>query len=209
MRAIIVGGGIPPSRNLIEKYMINNSYIIAADSGADILSEYGITPNFLLGDFDSISKDVYERFLSNTSIVRFPKEKDYTDAQAAFNKAVDLGAEEIIFLGCTGKRIDHFMANICILNEALEMGIKAYIVDEENEIFLIDESIVLEGNPGQIFSIFSYAEDTENLTLSGVKYELNNYYLTKTDNLTVSNEFLQKEANIQFSKGKLMIIKNK
>lgn len=209
MRAIIIGGGVPPKKELLEEYMDKNYIIIAADGGADVLSQYKILPDYLLGDFDSISKNVYEHFSKDINIMRFPREKDYTDAQAAFNKAVELGAEEIIMLGCTGKRIDHFMANLCILYEGLQKKIKTYIVDDYNEIFMINKSTVLKGKKDMVFSLFSYSEDTKDLTIRGAKYPLINYYLSQTDNLTVSNEFLKEAVEIEFSKGCLLIMKNK
>ncbi|MEG0133292.1 MAG: thiamine diphosphokinase [Clostridium sp.] len=207
MRAIIVGGGEAPSKPLIEKYMDQTSIIIAADGGANILYSYDITPTYLIGDFDSIEDVVYKKLSYTTNTTRFPREKDYTDSHIAFNRAVELGADEIVFLGCTGKRIDHFMANISILYEGLKKSISCYIVDEINEIFLIDKSTVIEGILGQVFSLFSYGEDTLNLKIEGAKYPLEGYNLSTVDNLTVSNEFIGKKVKLEFTKGCLLVIK--
>lgn len=207
MRAIIVGGGEAPSKILLERYIDEDSIIIAADGGANALSMYNITPNYLLGDFDSIEGEVYEKLCSNSETTRFPREKDDTDSKIAFEKAIKLGAKEIIFLGCTGKRIDHFMANLCVLHEGLKRSINCYIVDEYNEIFLIDKSSTIYGKSGEVFSLFSYGEDTKGLTLIGAKYPLNNFNLSQVNNLTVSNEFLSEEVSIIFSNGCLLVIK--
>lgn len=207
MRAIIVGGGDCPKKSLIEKYMINDYIILAADSGADILCKYDITPDYLLGDFDSINQINLKKLVDNTNTTRLPVEKDYTDTHVAVLKAMELGANEIILLGCTGKRIDHFIANLCLLKLGIDKEISIYMVDDYNEIFLINKSTCINGRKGQTFSLFSYCEDTVDLTIRGAKYRLENFYLKQGNNLTVSNEFVNETVDISFSKGLLLVFK--
>lgn len=208
MRAIIVGGGIPPEKKLIKKYMADEYIILAADSGADILYGYGIEPNYLLGDFDSIDCEVLEKLTQGVNTTRLPREKDYTDTHIAVLKAIDMGVDEIVLLGCTGKRIDHFMANLCLLKVILEHELKGYIVDGMNEINLIDTPTIINGKKGEVFSLFSYCEDTIGLTIKGAKYPLDNFLLKQGDNLTVSNEFSAEQVEIDFEKGCLLLFKN-
>lgn len=207
MRVVIVGGGDSPSKKLLDKYINGKSIIIAADSGANVLLNHEIYPNYLLGDFDSIDEKIYGKISNSSKTIRFPKEKDYTDTHIAFDKAVELGAEEIIFLGCTGKRIDHFFANLCILYKGLKKSIDCRIVDEYNEIYIIDKPTNIFGRKGEVFSLFSYIEDTYNLTMEGVKYRLENFNLLQGNNLTVSNEFMEEKVSIKFSKGCLIVIR--
>lgn len=208
MKVVIVGGGDPPSSELIRRYYGPLDVLIAADSGADVLYKYEIKPDYLLGDFDSIDVSVYESIRNNMDVTTLPREKDFTDTHVAFLKAVAMGAEEIVLLGCTGKRIDHFMANLSILYKGLEKNIRVYMVDEYNEMFMTDSSIRLKGKAGDVFSVFAYGEDVEGLSFIGAKYPLTDYYLATTDNLTVSNEFLDDEVEVNFRKGCLLIILN-
>ena len=207
MRVVIVGGGDPPSKELLNQYINEGSIIIAADGGANILLKHEINPDYLLGDFDSIDEKAYAETSNRSKTIRFPKEKDYTDSQIAFNKAIELGATEIIFLGCTGKRIDHFFANLCILYEGLKKSVDCRIVDEYNEIYIIDKPTDIFGKKGDVFSLFSYIEDTYDLTIEGVKYKLKNFNLSQGDNLTVSNEFMEDKVSIIFSKGCLIVVR--
>lgn len=207
MRVIIVGGGDPSSKELLNQYINEESIIIAADGGANVLLKHEIHPDYLLGDFDSIDEKAYAETSNRSKTIRFPKEKDYTDSQIAFNKAIELGATEIIFLGCTGKRIDHFFANLCILYEGLKKSVDCRIVDEYNEIYIIDKPTDIFGKKGDVFSLFSYIEDTYDLTIEGVKYRLKNFNLSQGDNLTVSNEFIEDKVSIIFSKGCLIVVR--
>ena len=54
MRAVIVGGGTPPDRKLLECYIDKETIIVAADGGADILNTYGIVPEMCIRDRNSI-----------------------------------------------------------------------------------------------------------------------------------------------------------
>lgn len=207
MRVVIVGGGDPPSKELLNQYINEESIIIAADGGANVLLKHKIHLDYLLGDFDSIDEKAYAETSNSSKTIRFPKEKDYTDSHIAFNKAIELGATEIIFLGCTGKRIDHFFANLCILYEGLKKSVDCRIVDEYNEIYIIDKPTDIFGKKGDVFSLFSYIEDTYDLTIEGVKYKLKNFNLSQGDNLTVSNEFMEDKVSIIFSKGCLIVVR--
>ena len=59
------------------------------------------------------------------------------------------------------------------------------------------------------FYSFFALEDVEDLSLKGFKYELDNYFLSHTSPLGVSNEIVKEEATLSYSKGKLLLIKTK
>lgn len=58
MKVVIVAGGKPPSFNLLNDEVRDCDVLIAADKGGEVLYNAGISPNFLLGDFDSIDEKV-------------------------------------------------------------------------------------------------------------------------------------------------------
>jgi thiamine pyrophosphokinase len=210
MKVVIISGGKPPSQKLLNEELKASDMVIAADSGADCLYDYKINPDILVGDFDSINKRVFTNYVdSKNKIEKYPVEKDSTDTQLAINKAIDSGASEIILLGCTGNRIDHLLGNIGMLQHCLDKGVKAQIIDENNIIFLIDHTIKLKGNQGDIFSIQSYGRSVENVSITGSKYKLKNYTLNVGDPLTISNEFKEEEVTISFDKGLILVLLSK
>lgn len=210
MKAIITAGGKAPSRELLMNELEPECIIICADSGADYLYSYGIVPNYLIGDFDSITEEILAYYKNTDCVIqRFPKEKDFTDTQLALYKAIELGASTIVFLGCTGSRLDHTLGNITLLLQCLEKNIDGYIVDDNNIISLTDQSVDLVGRSGENFSLLAYNCTAHNLNITGAKYELNNYDLQIGDPLTLSNEFLKEKVNISFKAGKLLIMRSK
>lgn len=207
MKIVILSGGTPPSCELIKKELNDSSFLICADSGANCLFEYSIFPDYLIGDFDSISKEAMEFFKqNNTTIERYPREKDSTDTQIALEKAISLGADEIVFLGCTGGRIDHTFGNLGLLKKCLDLKVNAYLTDDKNIIFITGKPIEISGFAGECFSIQAFGSKVRNLTIRNAKYELFNYELCFGDPLTISNEFIGKGVNIEFDEGILLIM---
>lgn len=210
MKAVILSGGTPPPIDVLLNELSDCEYFICADSGANFLYKENIVPNFLMGDFDSISKDALDFFKNSSTIIEsFPKDKDFTDTKLAFMKAVELGVSKITFLGCTGTRLDHSIGNIGVLLNCIEKGITAYIVDSNNKIFLSKSTVRILGTKGDTFSLFAYNETVENLCIYGSKFNLNNYQLSIGDGLTISNEFSNREVIITFTSGTLMVIQGR
>lgn len=207
MKIIILSGGVKPSYKLLIKEINNCDLIICADSGANCLYRYNIIPDYLIGDFDSIDEQILKFFVEKQVIIeRYPKEKDSTDTEIAFKKAVSLGASEIIFLGCTGGRIDHTLGNLGLLKKCLDLKIDAYLVDDQNIIFINDKPLVISGTAGESFSIQAFGGAVKNLNIKNAKYELSNYDLYFGDPLTVSNEFIGKNVSIEFDNGIILIL---
>lgn len=216
MKTIIIANGTPPSLELFKDELINSSTIICADGGANCLFEFctqnnlQILPNYLIGDFDSISDDAFAYFKNQKiPFENHPKEKDATDTQLALKKAIDLGATEIVFLGCLGDRIDHAIGNFGILSNCINANIAACMKDDSCTVSLINKSTTIYGNKNAIFSLQAYSENVTNLSISGSKYELKNYNLQLGDGLTLSNEFHENEVKINFKQGKLLVIQIK
>ncbi len=90
-------------------------YIIGVDSGADLALEYGITPDLIIGDLDSVNKENHPE--KNLIFVEGQENND-------LSKALQLCAEKdlttICILGFTGKRNDHELANYAALHNANE-----------------------------------------------------------------------------------------
>lgn len=210
MKVLIIGSGVAPSLGLIKKELAGSNFIIAADGGGNCLFRYNIVPNFLIGDFDSIKEEALKFFSSkNVSIERHPRNKEATDAKLALNKARYLGAKEIVFLGCTGNRLDHFLGALGLLLDAAQTNLSATIKDDDHTIELLAEATEISGTAGQLFSLQAYGAPVTELHIRNAKFELQNYHLAPGDSLTLSNEFLaDKPVHISFTDGKLLLIRN-
>ena len=70
---------------------------IAADSGMNFFYRNKLTPDWIIGDFDSASSEALDYFGGQPDIswIRLNPVKDDTDTESAIRKAIVLGAEKI------------------------------------------------------------------------------------------------------------------
>ena len=187
--------------------------IIVCDRGLEALYQLKIIPNHVVGDFDSVSSEVLEFYKKQTQIIfhTYNAEKDNTDTDIALKLATRLKSSKITILGALGKRMDHAIANIHILKDALEAKIPCQILDEHNRIYLINKETTLEKEKvyGKYVSLIPLTSTVEGLTLTGFKYPLNHYTLPIGTSLGISNEMIEDIAHIKMDKGILIVIESR
>jgi len=178
--------------------------IICADGGLLIAREIEVTPDFLIGDYDSMEMPDAE------GIIKLPMEKDMTDTEAAIVLAIEHGASHITILGGLGGRFDHTMGNIGMLAKYGDILEHIALIDGQNYIFMKSPgTTIIPQNEYTYLGIISYGSTAENVTLRGVKYPLTDFCLSNRTSLGVSNEIIEDTARISFTKGKLLFILSK
>lgn len=208
MRAIIVSGGNPPSKELLLSHIKEDDFIIGVDKGCNCLAEYNIMPNLILGDFDSAKKEIIDSFINKgVKSERFRPDKDYTDTDLGYEKAKENGATDILLFGATGTRLDHMLGNIGIMLKSLKENIKLNIIDDNNEITLIDKPTTFQGTYGDLLSFHAISDVVKNVNITGAKYTLENYDMTLFEPRAICNEFIDKDITISFTEGKVLVIR--
>ena len=187
--------------------------IIVCDRGLEALYKLKIIPNHVVGDFDSVSPEILEFYKKQSQIIfhTYHAEKDNTDTDIALKLAIRLKSSKITIMGALGKRMDHAIANIHILKDALEANIPCQIIDEHNRIYLINKEMTLEKDKiyGKYVSLIPLTSEVEGITLTGFKYPLENYTLPIGTSLGISNEIIEDRAHIEMKKGILIVIESK
>lgn len=195
-----------------ELYIPAADYYIGVDRGAWTLLSRGIVANEMVGDFDSVSEEQFERLSAQIEKVeRVSSIKDETDTDLALLKAVAL-KPEVIYVTCvTGGRLDHQEAAIRSVRrfQVLHPEIAIYIVNQQNTIrFLTAGTHMLKKDHYQYVSFFATDEPIEAVTLKGVKYETNAIPLPYDCTLFTSNEIIAEDASITLSNGICLMIKS-
>lgn len=176
--------------------------VIAADAGLDFLKKSGISPDFILGDFDSLGHAV-----QGENVFTFPSEKDDTDTGLSVDLGVSKGADIfVIYGGLGGKRQDHTIANFQLLAHISGLGKRGFLVDKDTVFTVIENSQICFGKElSGYISVFCMGDSADGVNIKGLKYTVTDAHLDFRTALGVSNEFLSREAMISVEKGVLLI----
>ena len=187
--------------------------IICADGGLSVCHKLNLSPDYFIGDWDSVGKNEkpeVNRISGMENVITLPAEKDMTDSEAAVDFAVRNGFDRITLLGGLGGRFDHTMGNIGILAKYCVKGVHIALLDGCNYVFMVSPGCIrVPASEYKYLGVISHSEKTSGLTLRGVKYPLSDYILTNRTTLGVSNEITEKYADISFTSGMLLIVLSK
>ena len=204
MTAHIFAGGEIKDLSFIS--ISSGDMVICADSGLKYAEKLGIMPDIVVGDFDS-----YDGILpENAEIIRSVPEKDDTDTLLALRIAIERGADNVRIYGAFGGRLDHTAANIQTLRFACEHGCTAVLEDADN-IAVCQQSGEKEypKRDGWYFSVFALDSRITVKSMTGVKYPLENYTMTNSFPIGVSNEITADKAVLSIDGSALVIMSRK
>lgn len=176
-------------------------FVIAADGGLLHMQERGMTPDLIVGDFDSLAAPP-----TAGEVVTFPVEKDDTDTMLAIKLAWERGYREFRLMAGTGGRSDHTLANLQALLWVARRGGRAVLCGE-GECFtaLCGGALRFAATAAGTLSVFAQGGDACEVTLKGVYYPLQNGTLTADFPLGVSNRFIGAEATLQVGDGAVLV----
>ncbi len=215
MNICIMAGGPTEFLPDLHLYKEQTDIWVGVDRGALVLLQQDIVPNLALGDFDSVTSDELKMIHEQLpEVTLFPSEKDETDLELAIDWAIDQKPRNIYILGATGGRVDHFLANIQLLQKERilkEIGdINLYIVDQKNSLTVKIPGVytIEEDSMKKYFSLLSVTEEVSGITLSGFKYPLHRAKLTRGSTLCISNELISECGNVSFEEGIIMMVRS-
>ena len=171
---------------------VPGDFLIAADAGYRICLQEGISPDLILGDFDSMPPPEGVGCLR-----RLPVEKDDTDTLAALKAGLEQGCDTFYIYGGTGgNRLDHTLANLQSLLFLRRRGARGLLYGDglvwtvlENESLTIKKTV-----EWGLLSVFCLGDRAEGVDEEGVQYPLKDAVLTPDFPLGVSNHILAPPA---------------
>lgn len=197
-RCFIVGGG-----NFCAELFNpqKDDMIIAADAGFEALKKIGITPDTVVGDFDSLGYTP-----GHSDVIKHSPIKDDTDTMLAVEIGTEKGCEEFHIFGATGGRIAHTLGNIQILKHLADRNMFGYIFDRDTVITAISNRTLTFRNASGYISIVPFGCNKATVTLSGFKYELEHGIIPCNRPLGISNEFCGETSNITVHDGTIIAV---
>jgi len=198
MNILIFANGENTKITDMPSFVFNADYIIAADGGIFNCFKHNIQPHCIIGDLDSYKdKELHPK----TKIIHLT-EQNSTDMEKAIEHAKTLNPDIIDVFCSFGKRMDHTLGNIFILNNYTDMQI--YMHDAYGTMYGLNPGEkLLTGLAGTTVSLFALSK-VENISLSGFEYPLLEESIGPAF-IGVSNKIVSDKATIKFKKGRLIV----
>ncbi len=202
-RFVIIGGAPIEDYESIKKHLRSDDYFAVCDCGLRHCDTLNITPDLIIGDFDSYA-------LPNTEkeLIVLPREKDDTDTFFAAKEGVKRGFTEFLLVGVIGGRIDHSIGNISILLYLESLDLTAKAVDDYSEIEIISDKTAYIESKFRYFSLLNITGVAKGITIKNAKFPLDNGEITCEYQYGISNETVNNSpAEVSVKEGKLLLLK--
>lgn len=196
MNILIFTGGKPSDKKNWEHYLLDSCFIIAADSGLDIIEKYNIRPDLIVGDMDSLTNsDLLDQY--KEIVEHYPEEKDYSDTELALQKAKLMDHKKIILIGGGEGRLDHTLSIITTFESHHAPDIW---MTECEIIYNVWGSFKFHTDSGSTISVYGLGVDGAFIDNShGLKWSLKDMRLNR-EIMSLSNLSIKKEVEIIASK---------
>ena len=198
---VIVANGAFPQHPVPLSFLREASRIICCDGATEALLEYGIEPDFIVGDLDSLSQTLKQRY---SHCLYHDSDQDTNDLTKAVKFCIERQWNEITILGATGKREDHSIGNISLLAD-YAANAKVQMITDYGVFVPLLKSGLFKSFANQQVSIFSLTPDTV-FTFQGLKYPLTGQNISSWWQGTL-NEAIGDEFYIGMNCGKALVFR--
>ena len=164
---VIVANGAFPQHPVPLSFLREGSRIICCDGATEALLEYGLEPDCIVGDLDSLPHELQQRF---RHCLHHDSDQYTNDLTKAVNFCAEKQWNQITIVGATGKREDHSIGNVSLLADYAGY-VDVQLVTDYGVFMPLLKSARFESFAGQQISIFSLTPDTV-FTFQGLKYPL-------------------------------------
>ncbi len=199
-RCVVVLGGEISDYSAIRSELREDDYFIFCDSGLSHEASLGVKADLALGDFDS------HPVPEGTETLVFPPKKDDTDAYLGVKEGIRRGFTDFLILGALGRRIDHELANIYLLDWLDSHSVSAKIIDGTTRLSMVSKSEVVIPSSVKYFSLLALCGTARGVTIKGAAYNLEDGTIEPSFQYGISNEVKGDEARVSVGEGKLLLV---
>lgn len=201
MRALIIANGTVPSLKILRKLVRSADVIICADGGANHAKRLGISPDLIIGDFDSILSSTKKYFKHTTMILA--EDQYSTDLEKAISYCVRRRYGCVDIVGATGDRIDHSTGSLgCFKKFGSQIQLR--MIDSAGELSLIYKSVSLKMKKGDKVSLIPLERCTD-VSTKHLLYPLRKETLELGVREGISNEATASMVRITVGHGTLLL----
>jgi thiamine pyrophosphokinase len=184
--------------------------VVAADGGTLALERWGVVPQAIVGDLDSLGLERARAYEARgVVVVPYSPEKDGSDLELAIAYAVRAKADDILLLGILGgARFDHELANTLLIAADGYRGrrLRAVHGDVTVRALHAGEQLDLGGAPGDLVTLLAVRGDAEGVRTQGLRYPLAGETLPFGAARGLSNVVVSAGASVACARGVLLVI---
>jgi len=169
--ALIVLNGELLDARAARKAARRSEWLIFADGGARHAATLRLTPDFVVGDMDSLPRSLAR---SGVKFLNDP-DQDRSDLDKALDLARRLGADRVFVAAARGGGLDHELVNFAVLEKAV--GLDVLVVDGGAARLLGPGRHRLAVKKGGRFSLL--AAPRAQVTLTGARFSLKDEVLRR------------------------------
>lgn len=204
------GVSLEPWRDLLAR----SPLVVAADGGARLALAAGRRPDLVVGDGDSLVDDGRQSDAGTVSPALateiHPVDKDETDLELALLRAAELSpaGAPIWVLGAWGGRIDHSLANLCLLAHPSLAGRGLCLLHGGQRVWLLEgpSELRIEGRAGDTLSLIPLTGAVRVGRTEGLYWPLVDAPLAFGPARGVSNRMTGRAALVALAEGRLACI---
>ena len=205
-KCIILANGKPPKKNIITFFQWKEyKTLICADGGANSALNMNLTPDFIIGDLDSISSEALNKFKDISKIIQLKRQND-TDIEKCLKYAIKKNYTETLLVGITGNRLDHTFCNLGIVLKFFPQ-INISLIAEDSFLKPYGGSVKLKTFLGETISLYGFDRKTKIIS-KGLKYPLKNVALPFGERESTSNIAAGKKVKLNISCGVIFVIRD-
>jgi thiamine pyrophosphokinase len=205
-KCTIIANGKPPSKSAVN-FFLKKGYetIICADGGANSAKKLRITPDYIIGDLDSVKQSTLKYFKNKSEVIKISRQND-TDVEKCLKFAIKNGFNEVVLHGATGDRLDHTICNLGIIIKFFNK-IKIILSAENSLLIPYKKEAFIKTKIGETISLYGFDKKTK-ITSYGLKYKLKNTSLPFGFRESTSNVATEKQVKLKISNGIIFLIRD-
>ncbi len=208
-RSVLLSVNGETSDNVLNSLNTNEfSLCMAVDGGLRHLQTLGLTPDYLIGDLDSVEQSAVAALrAAGVKVMQHPPEKDLTDLELALRFIAGLNIDRVTLLGIDGGRTDHAFANLLLLGKADWTFELQFLSDNGNGYVISPACAFRQSLPIESeVSLLPLTPQVQGWTTSGLYYPLDDYSIALGSTLGISNVVTKSLTTVTVKTGKLLAL---
>ena len=194
---IVIITGSAPLVDEVIAWIPDRAILLGVDGGLDHALAAGLRPSGVIGDMDSITDDGLAWARAHATVASHPTDKDETDTELALAFAADMNPERITMLGA-GDRLDHSIAALGALGAPSLTNVPivdAWWGDQHVDVIHGPDRRTLHLEPDSALSLLAIHGPVSKVTISGVRWPLDEHDLAPVVGLGISNEVVAEPSD--------------